>query len=119
MLVEQVSRPKAKRVVLEIAKRCDRLAELVVLGHSVIAAASLSTGAPYRPAGIAASTATEGGHRGRIDGSCSSAAGAERTRALVSQFPDTPLKPIVNAIEAYEARRWPLGKGPAVPHVKG
>ena len=56
-LVEQASHPKAKRVVLEIAKRCDRLAELVVLVHSVMAAASLF-GASYRPASNAASTAT-------------------------------------------------------------
>jgi hypothetical protein len=57
-LVEQVSHPEAKRIVLEIAKRCERLAELVVLVHSVMAAASLSISAPYPPAGIAASTAT-------------------------------------------------------------
>jgi hypothetical protein len=29
------------------------------------------------------------------------------------------LKAIVAVIEAYEAKRWPLGKGPAVPEGRG
>jgi hypothetical protein len=57
-LVDQISHPGAKRVVLEIARRCDRLAELVVLVHSVMTAASQLTGPPNRPASVGASVAT-------------------------------------------------------------
>ena len=32
---------------------------------------------------------------------------------------DSELKAIVDAIEAYEVRRWPLGRDPTVPGGKG
>ena len=32
---------------------------------------------------------------------------------------EAELKAIVGLIEAYEAKRWPLGKDPAVPRGKG
>ena len=46
-----------------------------------------------------------------------------RADALAGCTEDSPeeaeLKAVVDLIDAYEARRWPLGKDPAVPGGKG
>jgi hypothetical protein len=43
LLARRVPDPEAKRVVLEIAERCDRLADLIVLVQTMRATASLRT----------------------------------------------------------------------------
>jgi hypothetical protein len=47
------------------------------------------------------------------------AAGRRIALAAALSPEEAELKAIVDAIEAYAARRWPLGRDPAVPHGKG